>query len=97
MPCYNNADLLYNLLQGYSLQTFPKSHFELIIVDNNSQDPNIISCYNKFKNQLTVTLLFRHLLPDPFALNSARNLGVNIAKYDWCIFTDSDCIPSPST
>ncbi|WP_444893986.1 glycosyltransferase [Microbulbifer sp. TRSA001] len=95
MPCYNNADLLYNLLQGYSLQTFPKSHFELIIVDNNSQDPNIISCYNKFKNQLTVTLLFRHLLPDPFALNSARNLGVNIAKYDWCIFTDSDCIPSP--
>ncbi|WP_444917253.1 glycosyltransferase [Microbulbifer sp. JMSA003] len=96
MPCYNDSDLLYNLLQGYTLQTFPKENFEIIIVDNNSQDPNILSCYNQFKNHLTLTLLFRPQLPDPFALNSARNLGVKIAKYEWCVFTDSDCIPAPN-
>ncbi|WP_299588498.1 glycosyltransferase [uncultured Microbulbifer sp.] len=96
IPCYNNADLLRNVLQGYSTQTTPKESYEVILIDNNSSDPNIISCYNEYKNKVNITLVFRPVLANPFALNSARNLGLRIAKNNWCIFTDSDCIPSPS-
>ncbi|MCO1336199.1 glycosyltransferase [Microbulbifer sp. OS29] len=84
-----------NVLQGYSAQSFPTNDFELILIDNNSSDPNIISCYHQYKNRLALTLVYRPVLTNPFALNSARNLGVRISKNNWCIFTDSDCIPSP--
>ncbi|WP_299496011.1 glycosyltransferase family 2 protein [uncultured Shewanella sp.] len=95
IPCYNNSDLLLNTLHGYANQTYSYDNFEVILIDNNSSHKEIIDCYHQYRDKFNLSLFFRPKLLNNFSLNSARNLGVNIANNKWCVFSDSDCIPSP--
>lgn len=95
IPCYNNSDLLLNTLHGYAKQTYHTDKFEVILIDNNSNCNKIIECYHKYKDKFNLSIFFRPKLESSFSLNSARNIGVNIANNEWNVFSDSDCIPSP--
>jgi glycosyltransferase involved in cell wall biosynthesis len=75
------------------LKTHPPAWFprEIIIVDNNSKPP--VSIPKEYVHDgLNITVL-RCSSPGPAC---ARNLGIQYAQAEWVLFTDSDCIPSPS-
>jgi glycosyltransferase involved in cell wall biosynthesis len=92
IPFYNAADTLGQCLKSFTKQIF--NDFELILVDNNSNDHSNM-----------IAARFAHS-PHPFPVRliceteagpgSARNAGIAIAQGDWVVFTDADCIISSS-
>ena len=38
IPTYNRADFLRQTLAGIVAQQFPRDHFEILVIDNNSRD-----------------------------------------------------------
>src|SRR5947208_16613448 len=38
IPTYNRADFLRQTLAGIGAQQFPRDHFEVLVIDNNSRD-----------------------------------------------------------
>ena len=90
IPVKNNQDgldlFLTEFFKTHSIDNFP---YEIIIVDNNSA-PVVRLNYNGFP--ISVRLLYCKKIGPA----SARNFGVQQAKTDWILFTDSDCVPTAS-
>jgi glycosyltransferase involved in cell wall biosynthesis len=89
IPVKNNQEginrFLTTLVANTDPQYYPK---EVIIVDNNSDAPLDVSGEFPFSvTALTCTRL------GPAA---ARNVGVTAATGEWILFTDSDCVATPS-
>ena len=86
IPVFNDAKGLRNCLQALSNQTYDKSMFEIIVVDNNS-DEDIKSVVAQFKKaQYT-----HESQPGSYV---ARNKGIFVAKGEIIAFTDADCLPN---
>lgn len=77
---------LDNFFATHAYDNFPK---EIIIVDNNSAIPTVVSDKHQ-SHGLTVKLLSCKKLGPA----SARNFGANQATGQWLLFNDSDCIPT---
>jgi GT2 family glycosyltransferase len=78
-------------LQSLTLLDYPRSDFEVIVVDDGSGMPpeTVVAA---FHDRLDVTLLTQpHVGPA-----IARNTGAARAKGAFLAFTDDDCIPAPS-
>lgn len=90
IPVYNNRAGLERVLQAIDHQTYPKEEFEVIIVDNGSDDsPEEIA--NRHKDRLNIHFLEeRNHLHSPY---SARNRGIEISKGEIIILLDSTCAP----
>ncbi|BEU03032.1 hypothetical protein OAG1_18320 [Agarivorans sp. OAG1] len=59
---------------------------EVIVVDNNSDQP--LSLPQEYPLPLKLAQCM------PIGPAAARNVGVDLAKGEWVLFTDSDCIPT---
>jgi len=89
-PTYNRRRSLERLLRGLRAQTYPFASFELVVVDDGSDDD---------------TLAYLHQVELPFALTvhqqshagpaAARNLGVMHARGRLVVFLDDDVYPDP--
>ncbi len=92
IPVKNNQKGINLFLAGF-LKTHTSDMYpgEIIIVDNNSQ-PKIIIPEAFVDHDLKIHLL--HCSGTGPAC--ARNVGIHHARGSWVLFTDSDCIPSPS-
>lgn len=92
IPVRNNQEgidlFLAEFLQTHIPEMYPA---EIIIIDNNSR-PRITVSQHYRDTGLKITLLFCPATGPA----CARNLGVHHTQTDWILFTDSDCIPSPS-
>ncbi len=86
VPVYNNIKPLETCLHSLQNQTYSKECYEVIVVDNASQE-DISSVANQFSQ---VTLAYESK-PGSYA---ARNKGISLAKGEILAFTDSDCIPA---
>ncbi len=86
IPVYNDSERLKRCLQVLEHQTYPKSQYEVIVVDNNSDD-DIKSLVSHFPQALYEF----EQKPGSYA---ARNKGIAVAKGAILGFTDSDCIPN---
>ncbi len=86
VPVLNDSERLRNCLKALENQTYTKSLYEVIVIDNGSHDniENVVSRYSK-------AILYHESKPGSY---SARNKGLSIAKGDIIAFTDSDCIPA---
>jgi GT2 family glycosyltransferase len=90
VPTYARPDRLRNCLGCLSLQDYPSSQFEVIVVDDGSWqalDPLI----EPFCDSMNIRLL-RKTNGGP---GSARNIGAGSARGAILAFTDDDCCPSP--
>jgi cellulose synthase/poly-beta-1,6-N-acetylglucosamine synthase-like glycosyltransferase len=87
IPIYNDADRLGTCLAALEAQTYPRSEFEIIVVDNGSTD-NVAEVARRFPR----VRLLSEPTPGSYA---ARNRGLAVATGDVIAFTDSDCIPGP--
>ncbi|MBZ8180606.1 glycosyltransferase [Oscillatoria salina] len=88
VPVYNHAEHLKLCLAALARQTYPKNCYEVIVIDNGSDDAENIK---KIVNQFTQTCFTSESTPGSYA---ARNQGLSIAKGEIIAFTDADCIPN---
>jgi glycosyltransferase involved in cell wall biosynthesis len=79
------TDELARLFDSLATQTF--SNFEVIVVDQNSDDR--LLPHLERARCLGITL--RHLKHSPPNLGAARNAGIEIARGKWLGFPDDDC------
>jgi glycosyltransferase involved in cell wall biosynthesis len=87
---YNGSKRIKGTFQSLlNMETVPGLQWELILVDNNSNDDTaeIIKDFAR-----TSGLNVRYLLERKQGLAHARNTGVTAAKGDVLVFTDDDCI-----
>lgn len=83
MPSYNHAHLIGRAIDSVLSQTYSK--FELIVVDNHSQD-HTDAVINGFSDA-RIQILKIH---NNGVIAASRNLGVRAAKGEWIAFLDSD-------
>ena len=87
IPVYNDVERLKICLAALENQTYPKDLYEVIVVDNASDEAqDIKGVVAKF----SCAIATYESLPGSYA---ARNKGISLAKGDAIAFTDSDCIP----
>jgi GT2 family glycosyltransferase len=90
IPTYRRADQLKALLDSLLAMDYPKNHFEVIVVDDGSEQPPD-SIVASFQDRLDVQLLKQKNMGP----GAARNTGVARAKNEFVAFVDDDCLASP--
>ena len=94
IPVYNDASRIRLALNALLNQTYPNDAYEIIVVDNKSNDgtPQVVE---EFQQRLPkkVRLAFENETQSSYA---ARNRGIEVARGEILAFTDADCIPQPT-
>ncbi len=87
---HNQADYLEKSLMSLASQTLPIERFEIIVVDNASQDhtKEIIQSFATWRN-------LRYIYEPNLGLSIARNKGWQNARGDFVAFLDCDAMASP--
>lgn len=87
IPVYNDTGSLPTCLTALIKQTYLKEYYEIIVVDNNS-DEDVSEITEQFEH---VILTYETRAGSYIA----RNKGLSLAKGKIIAFTDADCIPQP--
>jgi len=88
IPVFNDQAGLEKCLESLSVQTYPGKYYEIIVVDNGS-DENID--LTSFSSVLNIRVEKEKMQGSYIA----RNKGITVAKGDIFAFIDSDCIAEP--
>ena len=93
VPFRNEAKNLPTLLQSFSRLNYPIELLQIIMVDDFSKD-NSSQLYNQWrlKHEAVDTTLLENLLLSNSPKKDALGRAIPIAKHDWIITTDADCI-----
>lgn len=86
IPVYNRPDEIDELLESLVIQDY-NAHFEVVIIE----DGSTIDCKNvvdKYSSKLKISYFFK---PNS-GPGDSRNYGMKMAKGDYFIIFDSDCI-----
>lgn len=87
IPVFNDSDRLDLCLTALDRQTYPRDRYEVIVVDNGSQDePALAEVAARHPVRLS-----RETKPGSYC---ARNHGLSLATGEIVAFTDADCIPT---
>jgi glycosyltransferase involved in cell wall biosynthesis len=92
VPVFNAQETLQRCLSALAVSATEST--EIILVDNNSTDNSLLICeeFRQTHDRIRI-LLLQESVKGPSA---ARNAGAGRARGAWLIFTDADCVPSPS-
>lgn len=88
IPVFNDEKRLQLCLAALAKQTYERSRYEIIVVDNGSDD------IDKVRRLLALcedAVFAQESIPGSYA---ARNQGISLAKGEIVAFTDADCIPA---
>ena len=91
IPTYNRADFLRQTLAGVAIQQFPRDHFEVLVIDNNSRD-HTRSVVDEFAHARPAP---RYILETQQGLDYARNRAIAEARGDVILFGDDDILVQP--
>jgi glucosyl-dolichyl phosphate glucuronosyltransferase len=88
LPTYNRAYLLPMCLDALIVQNYPKSNFEIVVVDNNSKDntKEVIENYIKIHSDTSI----KYILEKQQGLVFARHSGAINSTNEILVFTDDD-------
>ena len=93
VPTYRRAELLPRLVGALERQTLPLDRFEVIVVDNGSNDDTAsVLADLEARSPLHLRLLE---VPENDGPARARNLGWQATRAPLVAFTDDDCVPRP--
>lgn len=94
---YNRPDALSAVLRALLDQT--DRDYEVIIADDGSAQPTFdaLATFRDAPHASGLKRLLHAWQPDDgFRASAARNLGVSVAKGDYLVFLDGDCVPRPN-
>ena len=84
VPVYNAESTLKKCIDSILVQDF--TDFEVILIDDGSQDESLQICEDFAKKDNRVIVVHK----ENGGVSSARNYGLEIAKGKWVTFIDSD-------
>ncbi|WP_094676486.1 glycosyltransferase [Hydrocoleum sp. CS-953] len=87
---HNRADRLILALDGLIKQSLASQNFEVLIIDNASQD-NTQEIGDRYQEKYSN---FRYIYEPVLGLSKARNSALNQAKAKYIAYLDDDAIPS---
>jgi cellulose synthase/poly-beta-1,6-N-acetylglucosamine synthase-like glycosyltransferase len=90
----NEERNIEKLISAIDEQDYPKDHYEVIIVDDNSKD----STYARTKSMISDNQRFKILQNDDSGLppkKGALEIGIRNAQHEFILITDADCTPLP--
>ncbi len=93
----NEAENLDNLFTALTLQTYPMDRFEILLVDDRSNDETaqIAFGWQTGLHNLRVVRV-KTDYSELVGKKNALTQGIIKAKYEWLLFTDADCRPVPT-
>ncbi|HUR59689.1 MAG TPA: glycosyltransferase [Opitutaceae bacterium] len=91
IPTYNRADFLRQTLAGIAAQQFPRDHFEVLVIDNNSTD-HTRAVVAEFAHARPAP---RHIVEAQQGLDYARNRAIAEARGEVIVFGDDDILVAP--
>ena len=93
LPIYNQYNSLIKVLHSFSRQTMPKDAYELIVVDDGSDDilRETDSEELRYKYDLNITVYHQ----ENGGRAAARNRGIELSDNELIIFCDADRVPCP--
>lgn len=86
IPTYNRSDLLAVTLDSLCVQTLSKDEYEVIVVDDGSSD-NTKDVIKVYYDKLNLKYFYQE--DRGFRVAKARNMGIEHAEADICVFVDS--------
>ena len=91
----NEEKHLPNLLDSLISQNYPKENYEIIVVDDRSEDKTA-AIVKKYQIQSSNIILLQVITESKQLLGKkgALDKGIRAAKYDLLAFTDADCVPT---
>ncbi len=91
IPTYNRADVLRQTLAGLVAQQFPRDHYEILVIDNNSRDQTA-AVVAEFASARPAP---RYLREEQQGLDYARNRAIREARGEIVLFGDDDILVRP--
>jgi glycosyltransferase involved in cell wall biosynthesis len=91
IPTYNRADFLRQTLAGIAAQQFPREHFEVLVIDNNSTDHTRAVVAEFAQGQPAP----RYISETRQGLDYARNRAIGEARGEIIVFGDDDILVRP--
>jgi glycosyltransferase involved in cell wall biosynthesis len=91
IPTYNRADFLQQTLAGIAAQQFPREHFEVLVIDNNSTD-HTAAVVSQFASARPAP---RYIRETKQGLDYARNRAVGESRGEIIVFGDDDILVRP--
>lgn len=85
---YNRDEFISEALESLSKQSLTPSNFEILIVNNNSNDNTESICKNFIIDHPELDV--NYVIESKQGLSYARNLGIEKAKYDIITYIDDD-------
>lgn len=85
IPTYNRADLLREALKSLTTQSLPRDEFEVIVIDDGSQDNTAHVCSDFEKH-----LHLRYQKQINSGISAAKNMGIFMARAPLLFFFDDD-------
>jgi glycosyltransferase involved in cell wall biosynthesis len=90
LPTRNRADLLRQVLESYMRQSLPPSEYELVVVDDGSDDETPDVC-----RALRSKLSLAYIPIAPSGLPAAKNAGIAASSGRLILFADDDDVAAP--
>jgi glycosyltransferase involved in cell wall biosynthesis len=90
IPTYNRKDELKRVLEGLNNQTCDDNLFEIIVVDDGSEDDTqtVVKEFSRISKPL-----IKYIHQTKSGAGAARNAGIAQARGRWILFIDADLIP----
>lgn len=91
---YNRAFFLREVLSSLSGQITSRKDWEIIVINNNSQDETE-KVGEEYSNE-ALPVQFRMIKEEKQGLSHARNTGYTVAEAEWVFYLDDDAKASPN-
>lgn len=89
-PCYNDGEYIEETIKSIRAQTY--TNWEMIIIDDGSDDANTLEVLEKIQHEKDIRLLRTQRLRPA----GARNVGISVANGEYILPVDADDLIEPT-